>query len=138
MFLIGLGPVSEVGRCVFLPTVDPSSKTRLLYESKVLHSVQEQAQDLRLWTTVFSNGLGPVSEVGRCVFLPTVDPSNKTRLLYESKVLDSVQEQAQNLRLWTTVFLNGLGPVSEVGRCVFLPTVDPSSKTRLQYIKVNS
>ena len=133
MFLNGLGPVSEAGRCVFLPTVDPSSKTRLLYESKVLDSVQVQAQDLCLWRTVFLNGLGPVSEAGRCVFLPTVDPSSKTRLLYKSKILDSVHVQAQDLCLWRTVFLNGLGPVSEVGRCVFLPTVDPSSKTRLLY-----
>ena len=84
------------------------------------------------------NGLGPVSKAGRCVFLPTVDPSSKTRLLYKSKVLDSVQVQAQDLCLWRTVILNGLGPVSKAGRCVFLPTVDPSSKTRLQYIKVNS
>ena len=39
------------------------------------------------------NGLGPVSKAGRCVFLPTVDPSSKTRLLYESKILSSVHVQ---------------------------------------------
>ena len=98
-----------------LSSVDPSSKTRLLYESKVLDSVQVQAQDLCLWRTVILNGLGPVSKAGRCVFLPTVDPSSKTRLLYESKVLDSVQVQAQDLCLWRTVIAGlGNGPRSPV------------------------
>ena len=155
VFLNGLGPVSEAGRCVFplLSSVDPSSKTRLLYESEVLDSVQVQAQDLCLWRTVILNGLGPVSKAGRCVFLPTsilqvrlgfvflptVEcRSSKTRLLYKSEMLSSVHVQAQDLCLWRTVILNGLGPVSKAGRCVFLPTVDPSSKTRLQYIKVNA
>ena len=39
MILNGLGPVSKAGRCVFLPTVDLSSKNRLHYESKVLSTL---------------------------------------------------------------------------------------------------